>query len=353
MAGLGFSFKRITNNQYLIDNKRVDLVNQTSVEPPMVSVTMITYNHERYISQAIEGVMMQKTNFSIKLIIGEDCSTDTTREIVSQYQIQYPNKIILKLPELNLGVNINSLSNKLLCTGKYIAECEGDDYWTDPYKLQKQVDFLEGNSDYVLSFHPIRILEATGKLANDYLTFVPEKHESLEIIAERGNFIQTPSVVFRNCLNQLPKEILLSPAGDYFLYMILAQYGKISQLNETMAIYRHHSGIWSTQSKIKRNAQFCLTLLLLRLYFSEKNPNIALILEKRATQIFRDIAVYLSAEDLKSFRVNNEINIFIDKLIINTIQEYDSDRIIKSKSQKLIKIIFQRIINRITKKIQN
>ena len=247
MAGLGFSFKRITNNQYLIDNKRVDLVNQTSVEPPMVSVTMITYNHERYISQAIEGVMMQKTNFSIKLIIGEDCSTDTTREIVSQYQIQYPNKIILKLPELNLGVNINSLSNKLLCTGKYIAECEGDDYWTDPYKLQKQVDLLEANSQCNYVFTNRSTLKPDGSIdQTDYI--LPELFD-LHFLLKQNIMPSTQTVLFRNPgIFQLEKwgRILNKGFnGDWILLFMLTYNVKIGFLKENTAVYREGVGIIS------------------------------------------------------------------------------------------------------------
>jgi glycosyltransferase involved in cell wall biosynthesis len=117
---------------------------------PLVSVKMITYNHEPYIAQAIEGVLMQETNFPIELVIGEDCSTDRTREIVLDYQRKHPEMIRVITAQKNVGAHKNSLRTSKACRGKYIAFCEGDDYWTDPYKLQKQVDFLEANPDYGL-----------------------------------------------------------------------------------------------------------------------------------------------------------------------------------------------------------
>ena len=321
-----------------------------------VSCHVITYNHVNFIKDCLDSILMQKTNFDFEIIVGDDLSTDGTREILMKYANLYPNLFKLNLRHKR-GIGVpgkeNFVSTLKMCKGEYISLCDGDDYWTDPYKLQKQVDFLEGNPEYALCFHPVKILEETGKIVNDYLTSIPINFESIAKLAEYGNYIHTPTVLFRNVLQKIPSEFEYSPVGDYFLYLLISEYGKIGQLTEKMAIYRHNSGLWSKQTNVKRNFQFCLTLSLLSNYFSEKNPNIALILEKRAYLIFNNIAVYLSAEDLKSFRVNNEINAFIDKMIINTIQEYDSDRIIKSKWQKLIKILFQRVIKKITKKIPN
>ena len=114
----------------------------------MVSICMITYNHANYIRQAIEGVMMQRTSFDIELIIGDDCSTDSTRDICLRFQKTYPGKIRLNEKINNIGPIKNFIKTLGACTGKYVAICEGDDYWVDPLKLQKQVDFLESNNDY-------------------------------------------------------------------------------------------------------------------------------------------------------------------------------------------------------------
>jgi len=114
---------------------------------PLVSIICITYNHEPYIAEAIEGVLMQKCSFPIELVIGEDCSTDNTRKICEEYANK--SELIKLLPtETNLGMMPNFIRTLQSCTGKYIAMCEGDDYWTDPLKLQKQVDFLEANAEY-------------------------------------------------------------------------------------------------------------------------------------------------------------------------------------------------------------
>ena len=115
----------------------------------IVSVLMITYNHENFIREAIDGVLMQKTTFPIELIIGEDCSTDSTRKIVVEYAEKYPDLIRPLLPGSNLGMMKNFNKTMEAAKGKYIAICEGDDYWTDPLKLQKQVDILEANENIV------------------------------------------------------------------------------------------------------------------------------------------------------------------------------------------------------------
>lgn len=114
---------------------------------PLISVKMITYNHARYISQAIECVLAQKTVFPFELVIGEDCSTDGTREIVFDYARRYPELIRVITTDQNVGMQKNSNRTSDACQGKYIAYCEGDDYWHHPEKLQKQVAYLESHPE--------------------------------------------------------------------------------------------------------------------------------------------------------------------------------------------------------------
>ena len=114
---------------------------------PLVSISMITYNHAPFIAQAIEGVLQQKTTFPFELVIGEDCSTDNTREIVSEYHKKHPDIFRVIASDKNIGATRNSLRTLKACQGKYIAYCEGDDYWHHPYKLQKQVDYLESHQE--------------------------------------------------------------------------------------------------------------------------------------------------------------------------------------------------------------
>lgn len=120
---------------------------------PVVSIVSITYNHEKFISKMIEGVLMQQTTFPIELIVAEDCSTDRTRDIILEYQKTHPELIKVIISDKNIGAAANERRAILAAKGKYIAFCEGDDYWTEPLKLQRQVDFLEKNPGYCVCFH--------------------------------------------------------------------------------------------------------------------------------------------------------------------------------------------------------
>jgi glycosyltransferase involved in cell wall biosynthesis len=227
---------------------------------------MITYGHEKFIEQAINGVLMQQGDFELELILSNDCSPDNSDSVIQRILQNHPNASWINYvkQEENLGMMTNFIVAMRQCKGNYIALCDGDDYWTDPYKLQKQVDFLEANPEYVLSFHKVKILKPDGSLVDDFITKVPENYENQDTLARLGNYIHTPSVVFRNIIKELPKEFLLSPIGDYFLYMILSEHGKLKYIDEEMAVYRDGVGIHSTNSQIKMaKANFKLFTLLL------------------------------------------------------------------------------------------
>ena len=125
---------------------------------PLVSVVTITYNHEPYIAKCIEGVLMQKVDFPMEFIIADDCSTDGTQSICRSYAERYPELIRIITSGCNVGAVLNEQRAFMVAQGKYIATCEGDDYWTDPDKLQKQVDFLEAHPDFSVCFHRFRRL---------------------------------------------------------------------------------------------------------------------------------------------------------------------------------------------------
>ena len=226
---------------------------------------MITYGHEKYIKEAIKGVFIQRTSFSVELIIANDCSPDHTDEVVHKFLKNTPSNITVKYSrhDENKGMNENFLWALEQASGKYIALCEGDDYWTDPLKLQKQVEFLETNQEYVLTFHPVQILNTDGVLVEDFITKVPENYEYQETLASGNNYIHTPSVLFRNIITSFPPEFMLSPIGDYFLYMILTNHGKIKIMNDTMAVYRQGVGVWSDLQLPERllNTMFCIKLI--------------------------------------------------------------------------------------------
>ena len=130
----------------------------------LVSVAVITYNHEKYIRQALDSILMQQTVFDFEIVIGEDCSTDNTREIIQSYQIKYPERIKLVTSESNVGPMPNVVRTYKACRGKYIAVLEGDDYWIDPLKLEKQVDLLEANPEFSMCFTDRSIVDENGEI---------------------------------------------------------------------------------------------------------------------------------------------------------------------------------------------
>ena len=246
-----------------------------------VSICMITYGHEDYIREAIEGVLMQECNFEVELILANDCSPDGTDDVIQDILANYPKHSCLKYfkHQKNLGMMPNFIFALKHCTRKYVAICDGDDYWTDPLKLQKQVDFLEANPDYVMCFHQIKILKIDGTIVEDFITTVPEEHETMKDCARFGNYIHTPSVVYRNVLSELPFEFKLSPIGDYFLYMMLAEHGKIKYIKEEMAVYRHGVGILSGNDNVLQLKKWTECLVLV--FSNCKNDEIKSILYER------------------------------------------------------------------------
>ena len=222
---------------------------------PAVSVCMITYNHERFIAQAIEGALMQRTDFAVELVIGEDCSTDGTRAIVRDYGARYPDRIRLLLLERNLGAMPNFIATLSACRGQYIALCEGDDYWTDPCKLQKQMDFLNAHRECSMCFHDVAMQDDISRGERRiHPGFVDGRwFYGLEDLL-RTDFIATCSVLFcRASLGELPLWYRELPMGDWPLHILNAEKGTIGYLAETMATYRiHQGGIWSGRDLNRR-----------------------------------------------------------------------------------------------------
>ena len=208
-----------------------------------LSVYMITYNHENFIAQAIESVLMQKTKFDFELVIGEDFSIDRTREICIFYKKKYPEKINLILNEKNLGMIPNFINTIHKCKGKYIALLEGDDYWTDPYKLQKQVDFLEANPEYSMCFHLVENFYQDGSKLSFVFPYKKRRKPtySLQDVVKYF-FINTCSVMYRWDNKTLPEWFSRHLVGDYTLHLLYADKGKIGLIPEVMARYRIHSG---------------------------------------------------------------------------------------------------------------
>ena len=252
---------------------------------PLVSVKMITYNHGPYLAEAIEGVIAQKTDFPIELIIGEDCSTDNTREIALDYQRRYPQLIRVIYSDRNVGMIANGLRVMAACRGEFIAVCEGDDYWTNPDKLRLQVDFLMKNPDYSMCYHRYMKLRRDGRIIQSaepkYDSLTLEEYAKLLIQPD----IQTMTVVYRNLIHPLIPDNMMDKAVDQFIFIRLAEIGKLKYINEIMATYRiHDGGIFSGKSKFQQVLMVLQNLEAVIEYFAS-NSTICSLFKKRYTDV--------------------------------------------------------------------
>lgn len=208
----------------------------------LVSISCITYNHEKYISDAIEGFLLQKTNFQYEILIHDDASTDRTTEIIKQYEYLYPEVIKPIYQEENQyskGVKIECI-NRERAKGKYIAICEGDDFWTDPYKLQKQIDYMESHNACTLCFHKAEIVKANKKSTGKFEG--PNKPGNNEYYIDSFislGFIPTASFVFRkNIMDNPPDWYMEAVVGDLPLSLICTYNGYAYYIDEAMSAYR-------------------------------------------------------------------------------------------------------------------
>jgi glycosyltransferase involved in cell wall biosynthesis len=256
-----------------------------------LSVVMITYNHERFIGQAIESALAQEVNFDYEIVIGEDCSTDETRAVILDCQRRYPDRIVTVLRDRNVGAMRNFAGTIAACRGQYLAILEGDDYWSSTDKLQRQVDFLDANPGWAIccsraevrNDHDLHSTVVRAQTGTVFPARPGDAHTNREDLAGllpvalraagtytledllRENFIPTCTVVYRwNSLTRFPSWFLQSSLGDLPLHAMVAGQMKIELLDECMAVYRIHAdGMWSSRdrnSQILENARMLAAL---------------------------------------------------------------------------------------------
>lgn len=250
------------------------MVDDKSINVPLLSISCITYNHVNYIRQALDGFLMQKTSFPFEIIIHDDASNDGTREIIEEYHKKFPELIFpyfQKENQYSKGIRgITMRYNYPRCRGKYIALCEGDDYWTDPNKLQKQVDFLEKNEDYIACFHNALIENEITNQVHKYHDWTDSREVSkIEVIEIGGYVFPTASLVFRNSIdyNWLLKHAYCS-AGDLVLSIELIKKGNLYYLDDIMCNYRRHIG--GVYSNLTVNKKKMIGFELEVIYFLEQ-----------------------------------------------------------------------------------
>lgn len=230
----------------------------------MVSISCITYNHEQFIAQALEGFLNQQVDFGYEILIHDDASTDCTADIIRDYTKKYPGLIKPVLQTENQyskGTRVGAVYNLPRAKGKYIAFCEGDDFWTDTGKLQKQVDLMESRSGYGLCFHAVDVVDQDGRPSGIAVRpYHCSQNVPIEdIIRGVGEYHRTCSLLARAVLlKNLPKFYFQAPAGDLALILYLASQGSVYYIDEAMSAYRSGvTGSWtgrlneSTEQQVK------------------------------------------------------------------------------------------------------
>lgn len=288
----------------------------------------LTYNHESFIKDTLNGFAIQQTTFPVVYVIIDDASTDHTVDVLNNFLKEH---FILNDPtfgfdkETDYGhVTFARHKNNTNClfavirlkenhyriakskyqyykdwvNTKYVALCEGDDYWTDPLKLQKQVDFLEANEDFSICFHEAKVFnQAEGKFIEDVIRCVPSETDIMELA--RGNYIHTLTVVYRNnplVINDMSK-ITGIITMDYVLHMLNAKYGKIKKLPDCMAVYRMNNGsVWGTKEEAYRLPLWNEMLIKIMPFFDEKVQS---ILHEQYLQNCKDLFL-LGGEKVRS-----------------------------------------------------
>lgn len=219
---------------------------------PLVTIACITYNHESYIRNCLEGIVTQKTNFAFEVLVHEDCSTDNTAAIIREYEAKYPDLfrcVYQSENQFSKGI-LPYYTLFPMARGKYIALCDGDDWWIDPFKLQKQIDFLEGNSDFVACFHNVRV-DCEGQISL-FNSLTENHYPTTEDIIVRRWFIATSAFVFRNVLKEYPSWTNEIVNDDVLLFLLLAKEGRFYYMDDVMSVYRKHRN--SVSAQLNKNA---------------------------------------------------------------------------------------------------
>jgi len=236
-----------------------------------VSIVCLTYNHEKYIVDALNGFLCQKTTFKFEILIGEDSSTDDTRKICTNYLNQYPDKIRIINSEKNLGYIENFLRTSSFAQGEYIALCEGDDFWTDPYKLQKQVNFLINNPDCAMVHTDKRILVGDKYFQADPVVVLKDKTFEDIIIS---NYICALTVLVRKTVFITALRIAFIPAKkynwmtlDYPIFLEIALRNKIGYINEITGVHRLVPDSISHSTDAKKAFTFEKSVVSIKKYY--------------------------------------------------------------------------------------
>lgn len=223
------------------------------MQTPKISVALITYNHAKYIAQALDSIFAQQLDEAWELVVGDDASTDGTYEIIQEHLSRHPATVQWLERGTNLGMHRNGLRTMAACRGKYVAILEGDDFWTAPHKLRTQTAYLDTHDECAACFHPVNVVDDQGRPLNEVHPGQRPPFLQLQDLL-RSNDIPTCSMMFRRALlPEMPASIQTLAMTDWPLYIQLARRGPVGCIDEVMACYRrHNSGTWTSHDEGSR-----------------------------------------------------------------------------------------------------
>lgn len=241
-----------------------------------VTICCLTYNHEKFVKQCLDGFIMQKTNFHFEVLVHDDASTDKTQDIIREYEANYPNIIKPIFQKVNQYSKGNRAILAKFCypqaKGKYIAICEGDDYWIDPYKIQKQVDFLENHPEYAMVYTYSKVYDQSKCKIEDYLIGHEFKDFNDLLITNRIPTLTTciRSNAIIRYVNEIKPEAQNWLMGDYPMWLWMAYHYKIKFFPEATTMYRMLSESASHSQSLEKQENFDLSVIAITTFFINK-----------------------------------------------------------------------------------
>jgi len=316
----------------MTENDIIKFWNKEELNKPLVSIVCHAYNQEHFIEDTINGFLSQKTTFPFEVIVHDDASTDSTKSVIETYVAKYPNilKPIYQSENQFSKRNISASFTYPASKGKYIAHCEGDDYWTDEYKLQKQVDFLEQNEDYVVTWTNLVFRDGDKLIETGFDSMFPEVYTiDFNNLFEVYN-TYTLTVLFRKDAIEYKRILELNYAKDNTIYALLIKNGKGAFLNFVSAVYRwHDGGVFSLKSNFyKRYSSFLNVKEIFDEIEGAKTKNIEFI--------YKDLLRQSAEEGIKLFLKKDKI----EKEVKKAIMQYLMDASFKEK-KKFLNLFFK------------
>lgn len=281
-----------------------EITNSWSSDVPLVSICCVVYNHSKFLHEALESFLSQITDFGIEVLISDDASTDGSQEIIKSYQERYPKiikPIFQSCNQFSHGIRPNIEFNLPRVCGEYIAFCDGDDFWSDPHKLQNQVDFLRLNREFSACAHNTAVMDSERELNGNIVNSLRKDSFDVDDFTRGEVYFHSSSLLFRNDEStQKAIELMKLHNGDWFRLIVFSMFGPVKYIDKVMSVYRvHGAGIWSildAEEQVVRNLRAIVSFNRILDYKFEKNL-LSLLVERTKGlnskdsfyKIFRDV----------------------------------------------------------------